>query len=118
MMLSDGVSKEHTKLVAEAVMKLMIKFMEEVLVPKSRYELTDVVFRYMAAEYSEAIELIMISYRKKQQILPYLVRAESISKFTEAESILTIRLPEYENMVKAIGKFIDQCVIAKPVLDF
>lgn len=38
---------------------MVCKLVTDVLLPKSRYELTDVVFRQMAAEFSESVELVL-----------------------------------------------------------
>jgi len=69
MLLTAGtLSQDQVKLVSNSITGVLEKFLKEVLLPKSKYELTDVQFRQMASEYSEGVELVMIACQSKRQI--------------------------------------------------
>jgi hypothetical protein len=78
--------------------------MKEILAPKLAYELSDIEFRQQSADYFDGLKWYFKVLKSNAQRGCWLTKA-FFSHLLEVEMALTIRLPEYEAMVKACATY-------------
>lgn len=83
---------------------MLEKFKKEILEPKLAYELSDIEFRQQSADYFDGLKWYFKVLKSNAQRGSWLSKS-FFSYLLELELALTIRLPEYEAMVKACSSY-------------
>jgi len=102
--LSSQLTKGQQKTAAQAAANLIDNYYKGVLLPKLSYELSDIQFRQQTEDYLDGLTLYFKALLAASGTALF-VDLNFVRILVAVEKAVTVRLPEYERLVKAFAKF-------------